>query len=137
MERCLSVAGSLRCHDCRDANLPLDEMIYIDGAKEPSVVGTGTEDYFSSGWYFDRGTYSAPYHGVVIKDEANSRISAYRWHIEDAMPFKKSIKVTIEHGTNNEVEADYSSVAFYYMNGKNPPNPPLPMRKLDKQRPIK
>src|SRR5207247_5758868 len=77
-----------------------DEMIHIDGEERPSIIGTGTEDYFSSGWYFDRGTYSAPYHGVVIKDEANSRISAYRWHIEDAMPFKKSIRVTIEHGTN-------------------------------------
>jgi hypothetical protein len=103
-----------------------DEMIYIDGDNEPSVVGTGTEDYFSSGWYFDRGLYSAPYHGVVIKDEAQSRVSAYRWHIEDAMPFKRSIRVTIEHGTNNEVEADYSSVAYYYMTGNNPPNPTLP-----------
>lgn len=103
-----------------------DEMIHIDGEEKPSIIGTGTEDYFSSGWYFDRGTYSAPYHGVVIKDEPNSRISAYRWHIEDAMPFKKSIRVTIEHGTNNEVEADYSSVAYYYMTGENPPNPPLP-----------
>jgi hypothetical protein len=103
-----------------------DEMIYVDGDSKPAVVGTGTEDYFSSGWYFDRGTYSAPFHGVIIKDEAQSRISAYRWHIEDAMPFKKSIRVTIEHGTNNDHEADYSSVAYYYMSGVNPPNPPLP-----------
>jgi hypothetical protein len=103
-----------------------DEMIFVDGEEKPSIIGTGTEDYFSSGWYFDRGTYSAPFHGVVIKDEPNSRISAYRWHIEDAMAFKKSIRVTIEHGTNNEVEADYSSVAFYYMNGSNPKTPTLP-----------
>jgi hypothetical protein len=53
----------------------------------------------------------------VIKDEAKSRVSAYRWHIEDAMPYTKSIKVTIEHGTNNNAEADYSSVAYYYESG--------------------
>jgi hypothetical protein len=92
-----------------------DEMITFDGAAKPQVVGTGTEDYFSSGWYYDRGTYSAPYHGVVVKDEQNSRISTYRWNIEEAMPFAKSAHVTIEHGTNNEVEADYSSVAYCYL----------------------
>src|SRR6185295_8010651 len=70
-----------------------DEMIYIDGESQPSIIGTGTEDYFSSGWYFDRGPYGAPYHGCPIKDEKLGRISAYRWHVEDAMPFAKSIKV--------------------------------------------
>lgn len=103
-----------------------DEMVYFDGAEKPAIIGTGTEDYFSSGWYFDRGTYSAPFHGVVIKDEPGARISAYRWHVEDAMPFKRSIRVTIEHGTNNDTEGDYSSVAYYYMTGENPPSPALP-----------
>src|SRR5437763_10945118 len=36
-----------------------DEMIYVNGEDKPSIIGTGTEDYFSSGWYYDRGTYSA------------------------------------------------------------------------------
>jgi hypothetical protein len=49
-----------------------NEMVYIDGDRRPSIEGTGTEDYFCSGWYFDRGVYSAPYHGVIIKDEARS-----------------------------------------------------------------
>ncbi|HEY3265571.1 MAG TPA: DUF2961 domain-containing protein [Armatimonadota bacterium] len=91
-----------------------DEMVYVDGEETPSVNGTGTEDYFSSGWYFDRGTYSANYHGVPIKDEKLGRVSAYRWHIEDAMPFAKSIRVTIEHGHANDHVADYSSVAYWY-----------------------
>jgi hypothetical protein len=107
-----------------------DENIFIDGEDKPSINGTGTEDYFSSGWYFDRGTYSAPFHGCIIKDERLSRINAYRWHIEDAMPFKKSIRVTIEHGhagaKPNDAEADYSSVAFYYLDRTNTKSPPLP-----------
>jgi hypothetical protein len=103
-----------------------DEQVTVDGERTPSILGTGTEDYFSSGWYFDTGVYSAPYHGVTIKDEAQGRISAYRWHIEDAIPFTKSIRFNIEHGTNNSVAADYSSVAFYYQTHPHPPFPPLP-----------
>lgn len=103
-----------------------DEMIHIDDEEKPSIIGTGTEDYFSSGWYYDRGVYSAPYHGINIKDESQGRISTYRWHIEDAMPYKKSIKVTIEHGHANESEGDYSSIAFYYQKEPASPNPVFP-----------
>lgn len=103
-----------------------NEMVYIDGDTNPTIEGTGTEDYFCSGWYFDRGLYSAPYHGVVIKDERPARVSAYRWHIEDAIPFSKSIRFTIEHGAENTVAADYSSVAYYYLAGPSPMPQPLP-----------
>lgn len=108
-----------------------DEMIYVDGETAPSIIGTGTEDYFSSGWYFDRGPYSANYHGCIIKDESLGRVSAYRWHIEDAMPFHKSIKVTIEHGTNNDHVADYSSVAYFYQSEPHKAYPPLPANAAD------
>jgi hypothetical protein len=103
-----------------------NEMISVDGETSPSIIGTGTEDFFCSGWTFDRGTYSAPYHGCVIKDEAHARISAYRWLIEDAMPYKDSIKVTIEHGAASTVQADYSSVAYFYQRGPAAAPPPLP-----------
>jgi hypothetical protein len=104
-----------------------NERVYIDGSPEPVIEGTGTEDYFSAGWYFDRGTYSAPYHGLVILDEHPLRISAYRWHIEDAIPFRRSIRFTIEHGANNTASADYSSVAYFYLAGAAPKPPPLPV----------
>ncbi len=105
-----------------------DEMIYVDGEEKPSIIGTGTEDYFSSGWYYDRGLYSAPYHGIVIKDEGGgqARVSTYRWHIEDAMPFRKSMRVTIEHGHANEAQADYSSVAYWYQSEPHAPFPRHP-----------
>ena len=103
-----------------------NEQVTIDGEAAPSIEGTGTEDYFSSGWYFDTGIYSAPYHGVNIKDESKGRISAYRWHIEDAIPFEKSIHFAIQHGAVNDADADYSSVAFYYQTHPHPPFTPLP-----------
>lgn len=91
-----------------------DEQIYIDGEKNPSIIGTGTEDYFSSGWYYDTGEYGAPYHGVTVKDDSG-RINTYRWHIEDPIPFKKSFKFDIEHGgTNDMAGVEYSSVAYWH-----------------------
>jgi len=101
-----------------------DEEVYVDGETEPSIRGTGTEDYFGSGWYYDRGTFSAPYHGLVLKEER--RISTYRWHIEDPIPFRRSLRFTIEHGSNNTIEADYSSVAYFYLAGPAPKPPALP-----------
>ena len=91
-----------------------DEMMYVDGETFPSIYGTGTEDYFTSGWYFTTGTFAGPLHGLIIKDEKTARIAAYRFHIHDCIPFQDSIKVTIEHGHANTVQADYSSVAYWY-----------------------
>jgi hypothetical protein len=108
-----------------------NEMIYVDGEATASIIGTGTEDYFSSGWYFDHGPYSAPYHGLVIKDQQRARVSAYRWHIEDAMPYTKSIRVTIQHGDRNRAQADYSSVAYFYQAGPALAPPPLPQNPND------
>ncbi|HET6385864.1 MAG TPA: glycoside hydrolase family 172 protein [Armatimonadota bacterium] len=102
-----------------------DEMVYVDGEQKPSINGTGTEDFFSSGWYFDRGPYSADYHGLIEKDEKLDRITAYRWQIEDAIPFQKSIRFTIEHGNQDDTMADYSSVAFWYQAEPHGPQPPL------------
>ncbi len=110
-----------------------DEQVTVDNEAIPSILGTGTEDYFSSGWYFDTGVYSAPYHGVTIRDTAKGRINAYRWHIEDAIPFEKAIKFTIEHGPVNDVDGDYSSVAFYYQTHPHPDFPPLPTDLLPKE----
>ncbi|MES2460748.1 MAG: glycoside hydrolase family 172 protein, partial [Armatimonadota bacterium] len=104
-----------------------DEQVTVDGEASPSILGTGTEDYFSSGWYYDTGVYSAPYHGVTIKDVEKGRISTYRWHIEDVIPFEKSLRFAIEHGPVNDIPGDYSSVAFYYQTHPHPPFPPLPV----------
>jgi hypothetical protein len=93
-----------------------DEMIYVDGEQHPPAIhGTGTEDYFNSGWYFINGAFAGPYHGLTIKDPVRSRISAYRFHVNDPIPFKKRIRATIEHGGINDAPgSDYSSVAYWY-----------------------
>jgi len=104
-----------------------DEIISVDGEENPSIVGTGTEDYFSSGWYYITGEYSAPYHGVTIKDDDKGRINTYRWHIEDPIPFKNTFDFKIEHGGTNDMPGvEYSSVAYWYQDHPHAKFPALP-----------
>lgn len=91
-----------------------DEMAWVDGEEYPSIYGTGAEDYFTSGWYFKNGEYSAPFHGLTSLDKSNGRVVAYRHHIKDPIPFKKSLKFTIEHGSENEAIGDFASTAYWY-----------------------
>ncbi len=105
---------SMQSYDGSLSFLEGDEMIYVDGEKEASIKGTGTEDYFNSGWYFNQGEFSAPYHGLIMKDDSLGRIAAYRFLILDCVPFTKSIRALIEHGDQNKEEADYSSTAYWY-----------------------
>lgn len=90
-----------------------DEIIYVDGEEFPSTHGTGLEDYFTSGWYFKNGEFDAAFHGLVHMDSLG-RVSAYRHHIMDPIPFKESIKVTLEHGHGNEETVDFSTTAYWY-----------------------
>jgi hypothetical protein len=108
-----------------------DDLFYIDGAKQPQIYGTGTEDYFNDAW--DLRDASALWTGTPIAEGElpGSRLSAYRWHIPDPIPFAKSIWAGIEHSgwTSNpdgsvrsgfEERPDYfSSVAFWYQQGVN------------------
>jgi hypothetical protein len=110
-----------------------DEKIYIDGEKEPSIWGTGTEDYFLSAWGLK--TTSSPFCGVPYFDQwgiVGGHTSAYRWHLQDPIVFNSGLRVTFEHfgwispdenpqnkSTSwNERQDDYSSVAFWYQTGQ-------------------
>jgi hypothetical protein len=93
-----------------------DDMIFVDGeAFPPSLHGTGTEDYFNTAWCPDQ-EYSSPYHGITMGGGPNwsGKISLYRFHIEDPVCFRESIRVSIEHGHNNHRSDDISSTAYWY-----------------------
>ncbi len=92
-----------------------DDFIFIDGENIPSIHGTGTEDYVNMAWCPNQ-EYSAPYHGIILGGDDNwkGKITYYRYHIMDPITFKKSIKVTIEHGHNNNRCDDWSSTAYFY-----------------------
>jgi len=93
-----------------------DDMIFVDGEKwPPSLHGTGTEDYFCSAWGFNR-EYWGPYHGFPLWGKRSwlGYHTMYRFHLEEPVVFRKSIKVTIEHGHANDRADDISSVAYWY-----------------------
>ncbi|MEI6915477.1 MAG: glycoside hydrolase family 172 protein [Armatimonadota bacterium] len=92
-----------------------DEMVSVDGRSSTEYNGTGTEDYFNSGWYFREGPVAQPLHGCLVKDDESSRISVYRFHLTDRIPFKESIDFDLEHGGVNDAPgAVYSSIAHWY-----------------------
>ncbi|MHA1264974.1 MAG: glycoside hydrolase family 172 protein [Candidatus Helarchaeota archaeon] len=96
-----------------------DCNIYIDGEKTPSLSYTGTEDYFMGGWYYNKGPFHAPTHGLTLRGPRNailrkSKTCQYRFHFPDAINFQKSIKVTINHGEFNQVSTMHQSVAYWY-----------------------
>jgi len=96
-----------------------DERVHVDGSRTPQLHGTGTEDYYEGGWYFNRGTFSDPMNGNTGHEAGNfgcefSCDSTYRTMISDAIPFNSSIRFGMEHGGGNEMPAIYSTVAFWY-----------------------
>lgn len=105
---------------------------YIDGDEEfPTIVGTGTEDYFGGAWNFEfpkgeYGKFSTPFLGMpqVIKPDglyhSQQRFGMYRWHIMDPIRFEEDLKVTIQalgwrsDGKYLPLQDDIASVAIWY-----------------------
>ncbi len=104
-----------------------DEMIWIDGEKEPRIHGTGGEDYFNAAWGFSK-PYATPMVGLLefTGFQAGSRFVMYRWHLEAPLRFHKSIKVTIEDGHANLRSDNMYSVAYWYQQEPHRPFPALP-----------
>lgn len=107
-----------------------DDMIFIDGEKfPPSLHGTGTEDYFCAAWGFPSMKYNGLFHGISLDGERNTWLgkwSMYRFHLESPITFRKSIRVTIEHGHDNNRADDWSSVAYWYQSEPHKPFDPFP-----------
>ncbi len=107
-----------------------DDMIVIDGEPwPPRLHGTGTEDYFNTA-FGPTQEYCAPYHGITINSgnpdwRWKGKNAMYRFHIEDPVRFRKSIRVSIEHGHGNKLTNDFSSTAYWYQHEPHKPFPAL------------
>jgi hypothetical protein len=116
-----------------------DDLFYVDGAQRPQISGTGTEDYLSEAWGLR--VEGGPWTGTTVAEgeRVGARLSGYRWHVPDPIPFTKSLWAGIEHAgwTYNadgslrsgfEERPDFfSSAAFWYQKGVNEdlPEPPF------------
>lgn len=114
-----------------------DDRFYIDGEQVPSLQGTGSEDYFCDGWGIRK--LDGLYYGFPIAEgyDTLQKSTSYRFHIQDPVPFTRSLKMVIEHKGarlmpdgkwNGYVERadDFSSVAYWYQVEPHKPFPPLP-----------
>ncbi|MBL8768094.1 MAG: DUF2961 domain-containing protein [Planctomycetes bacterium] len=86
-----------------------DEAIAIDGRPATAYHGTGTEDFFDSGWYWRAGPFQTALFGLTHKDEAGGSIATYRMFTTTAIPFRESMRFTLEHGGGND--APYVEIA--------------------------
>ncbi len=105
-----------------------DDMIFIDGEEwPPSLHGTGTEDYFNTA-YCPAEKYDSPYHGMTLPGgpELERQVLLLPLPHRGPVHFRKSIKVTIEHGHNNHRADDISSTAYWYQLEPHKPFPALP-----------
>ena len=121
-----------------------DDFFYVDGKKKADIEGTGTEDYINDAWSFR--VNEGPYTGVTVADGTGvgARMSAYRWHILDPIPFTTSLRFDIEHAgwrynpdgsvrSAFEERPDlFSTVAFWYQLGiaNDQPEPPYGAARL-------
>jgi len=105
-----------------------DDMFFIDGEKVPSIIGTGSEDYFLGAFDFGDRAFSYTQFGAPLKGEerAGGRSSVYRFHLDSPITFTKSLKATIEHGHANVRSDNYFSVAYWYQTEPHAAFPALP-----------
>lgn len=116
---------------------------YIDGDRNPTICGTGTEDYFGGAFGWDVGGRYTPYshlysgvhqiHEPRGGEDVQQRFSMYRLHIPDPVRFGENLKVTIQdlgwrrNGRTYLVRNDdISSVAYWYQTLPSNPLPKLP-----------
>ncbi len=115
-----------------------DEFFWVDGQPKPAIEGTGSEDYFNDAWGLH--VNDGPYYGVTVAEgtDLGSRMTAYRWHLLDPVPFTRSLRFEIEHkgwtyNPDGSVKSAFgertdlmSSVAFWYQEGIAQDQPPVP-----------
>ncbi len=91
-----------------------DDMIWVDGYKwPPDIHGTGSEDYLNQAYGMQDNAFLR--NGSSIhENNTGGYQTSYVHHLENAIPFQKSIKVTIEHGHGNHLANEMSSVAYWY-----------------------
>jgi hypothetical protein len=68
--------------------------IYLGNDADPTLCGTGTEDYIGTAW--GQGSYAQITQGCPIADSAKNQWAFYRYHIDDPIYFDAGCRVTIQ-----------------------------------------
>lgn len=90
-----------------------DERFHLDNNLTPQIHGTGTEDYFNGGFYFYKGPFNKPVHGLSAQFYENRAM--YRYHITDPISFLQRGVFSQEHGEFNNWDVNYVTTTFFYL----------------------
>jgi hypothetical protein len=110
-----------------------DDIVSVDGDLGKRLFGTGLEDAYNGGYYYnhvvpqtDDGDVAyplsgtGPYHGLLLMEDGSVdptydhiRTDQYRWLVGDYVPFSTEITVVIEN-TGRSAGVLFGSTAFYY-----------------------
>jgi Protein of unknown function (DUF2961) len=110
-----------------------DDMIFVDDESKPTIIGTGSEDYFCGAWDFGGRDGAVPfahlYNGAQLIQSAErtgGRYCLYRWHADNPVTFTRYLKHTMEHGHANHRADNFYSVCYWYQSEPYTDFPPLP-----------
>lgn len=69
--------------------------MYLDGdSANPSINGTGAEDYIGTGW--GEAHFAGRYQGCLVSNDSAHQYAFYRFHIPDRIVFDRDLRVTIQ-----------------------------------------
>jgi hypothetical protein len=93
-----------------------DEKVFIDNETNPSIFGTGSEDYYNYSWS-SPDIFYFPYCGQPRNDGPGNRgfVTNYRWHILDPIPFLQGIRFYMELFHHERTPGlSYARIGYYY-----------------------
>jgi len=76
-----------------------DEHATLDGAIAPAWIGTGIEDFYNGGFYFDQGAVAGPLSGATVTDpDGHGTTAVYRWMPTDPIVYANGLRIEQEAG---------------------------------------
>jgi len=117
-------------------HVDMNENFFIDGEKKPSVEFMGIEDAFGYSWGYPTSENIFPLTGYWPFLEGKGSV-AYRFFINDAISFAKSLRLTIAFGENENMdfkgmhsrpgsELQISTTCYWYQTEPHASFPPMP-----------
>ena len=92
-----------------------DDMIFVDGEKfPPSLHGTGSEDFFNQAYGMQPNAFLMNGSSKYEHDGPTGYQVSYNFHVVNPVRFRKSIKVSLEHGHGNHLANEWASTAYWY-----------------------
>jgi hypothetical protein len=93
-----------------------DEKVFVDDDAQPSLFGTGSEDYYNFSWS-SPDIFYYPYCGQPRNDGPGNRgfVSDYRWHVLDPLPFAEGIGFYMELYSHERTPGlSYARIGYHY-----------------------